>query len=341
MKTIRWFLSHFFLILLIVAVIYGYMFWGNLLGDKTPAGKALAYLSSEFVEVDEFINAIKARQAQLSSQQVPVEQHAEQSSDTSGNRAEENEDKASPLAVAAETEAKPDSARDITQQPVSISYSHNQMRVKQNSIGQIESRSEAPAAAEVVANAEPASNVEAETKAVPVVQKAAPAASEAVAPQRGVAVVNNKPVLREAPARPAPVIAKPTGKFVSPQVEQQLNNVDKNGKVINPTLKGYAIRESWVTARKSFYQRKYELSEQSYRDVINNTTDNFDAYGELGNVYFNQGKNAEAAKAYFEAASILVRTGQVGRARSLMGLLRHLDKSRAADLQKLIDSAAS
>jgi len=75
--------------------------------------------------------------------------------------------------------------------------------------------------------------------------------------------------------------------------------------------------------------------------VISNTTDNFDAYGELGNVYFNQGKKVEAAQAYFEAASILVQKGQIGRARSLMGLLRHLDKNKATELQKLIDSAVS
>ena len=336
MKIIRWFLSHFFLILLIVAVIYGYMFWGNLFGDKTPAGKALAYLSSEFVEVEEFINAVKAKQAQLSAQKAPAEQHqAEQSSAVTS--AEENE----APAVVAEAETKPDAARDITQQPVSISYSHNQMRVKQNSTGQIESRSEAPARAEAVAKAEPvsakpASEAKPEAKAAPVVQKAAAAEPEAVAPRREAALANNKAVVREAPVK-----AKPVDKFVSPQVERQLNNVDKNGKVINPALKGYAIRESWVIARKSFYQRKYDLSEQSYRDVISNTTDNFDAYGELGNVYFNQGKNAEAAEAYFEAASILVRKGQVRRARSLIGLLRHLDKSKAADLQKLIDSAAS
>ena len=344
MKIIRWFLSHFFLILLIVAVIYGYMFWGNLLGDKTPAGKALAYLSSEFVEVEEFINAVKAKQAQLSAQKAPAEQHqAEQPSDTDTS-IEENE--APSAVVAAEAETEPDAARDITQQPVSISYSHNQMRVKQNSIGQIESRSEAPARAEVVAKAEPVSTkpvsaTKPEAKAAPVVQKTAAAEPEAVPARREAALANNKPVVREAPVSPAPVKAKPADKFVPPQVERQLNNVDKNGKVINPALKGYAIRESWVIARKSFYQRKYDLSEQSYRDVISNTTDNFDAYGELGNVYFNQGKNAEAAEAYFEAASILVRKGQVRRARSLIGLLRHLDKSKAADLQKLIDSAAS
>ena len=69
MKIIRWFFSHTFLILLIVAVIYGYMFWGNLAGNDTPVGKALAYLSNEFEEVGEFVAAIKAKQEKLSQQE--------------------------------------------------------------------------------------------------------------------------------------------------------------------------------------------------------------------------------------------------------------------------------
>jgi len=341
MKIIRWFLSHFFLILLIVVVIYGYMFWGNLAGEKTPAGKALAYLSSEFVEVDEFVNAVKAKQAQLSAEQVPAV--AQQSS---GNEVdtlpETNPDAKSGIrndkqvvALAPEEDKTPVVSANITQQPVSISYSHNQMRVKQSSDGEIESRPEISTQSEVaIASSESNTHVEPVTK---------PESEPASAPpiqQKDVAEENMPPL----GAEPAPVIketVKTAGNFVSPKVEQQLNNVDKNGKVVSPALKTYAIRDSWIIARKSFYQRKYKLSEQSYRDVINNTTDNFDAYGELGNVYFNQGKNAEAAEAYFEAASILVRKGQVRRARSLMGLLRHLDDSKATDLRKLIDSATS
>ena len=290
MKIIRWLLSHFFLILLIVVVIYGYMFWGNLAGENTPAGKALAYLSSEFVEVEEFINAVKAKQAQLSADQKTAEgEQLTASADPDKTIAAEN----SPM-----------------QQPVSISYSHNQMRVKQNSAGDIQAER---------------------------------------LPQTNVAAVSNQPrqFAEPAPAiRPAPGQA-PTAennaadKFVSTEVEQQLDNVDERGKVIDKSLQGDAVRESWVTARKSFYQRKYDLSEQSYQDVIANTEDNFDAYGELGNVYFNQGKNEKAAGAYFEAASILVRKGQLRRAGSLMGLLRHLDKSKADDLQKLMNSAES
>lgn len=270
MKIIRWLLSHFFLILLIVVVIYGYMFWGNLAGENTPAGKALAYLSSEFVEVEEFINAVKAKQAQLSAGPSSVEPSSAGDSELI--------DEISPQTEAA------------------MAYNQNR---------QI---------------AEPSFT----TRRGEAVQNKAPA-----------------PAPTPAPALAAAGMADTQDEFVSTEVAQQLDNVDKHGNVINKSSQGDAVRESWVTARKSFYQRKYELSEQSYQDVIANTTDNFDAYGELGNVYFNQGKNEKAAAAYYEAASILVRKGEIRRAKSLMGLLRHLDKSKAVDLQKLIESPVS
>jgi tetratricopeptide (TPR) repeat protein len=129
--------------------------------------------------------------------------------------------------------------------------------------------------------------------------------------------------------------------FVSRDIDKQLGNVDDSGKVIDEKQKIAAVRDTWITARKSFYQRRYELSEQSYQDVIKNTRDNHDAYGELGNVYFNQGKNKQAAAAYYEAAAILVKKGQVNRARSLVGLLRHLDEPKADELQQLIESVTS
>jgi len=52
-------------------------------------------------------------------------------------------------------------------------------------------------------------------------------------------------------------------------------------------------------------------------------------------------KKEKAAVAYYEAAASLVQKEQASRARSLMGLLRYLDKNRASDLQELIESVES
>ena len=280
MKIIRWLLSHTFLILLIVAVIYGYMFWGNLAGEDTPVGKAIAYLSEEFVEVESFVDAVKSKQAELANERSATEKPVAQ--------AEPELTAEQPINQNVEQQA-------IVQQPVNISYTHNQQPVKQSSMA--------------------VSNNEAYSKGAEVTV--------------------------DAPISPSAAMNATGEKFIPPEIEKQLSNVDERGKVIDPSQASISVKESWVTARRSFYQRDYDKSIQSYQDVIDNTEDNFDAYGELGNVYFNQGKKQQAASAYFEAAAILIKKGQVNRAQSLMGLLRHLDKAKADELQALIESARS
>ncbi len=360
MKIIRWLLSHSLFILLIVAVIYAYMFWGNLLGEDTPAGKAVAYLSTEFVEVEEFVNAIKAKQAELSEEQLSAQHSSKPDMDETANTSDT--DKApqhtgsvepesiepksiEPEPVEAESiaaeevvvEARTEVASNpvesqpviekpvIEQQPVSISL--NQDEKPQNVTPQKETPVKQNSAA-IIASKEEVKQVN----------------DSALADSRKVSTVQNTP--------PAPVVADKAAAiavthsdteetFVSAAVAKQLDNVDENGEVIDASQPGGAVRENWITARKLFYQRKYELSEQTYQQVIDNTKNNYDAYGELGNVYFNQGKNKQAASAYFEAAAILVSKGRINRARSLMGLLRHLDKSKASELQQLIDSTKS
>ena len=123
MKIIRWLLSHIFLILLIIIVIYGYMFWGNLLGEDTPAGKAIAYLSDEFPAVEEFVTAVKEKQAKLS---------------------------ASDDAPSASTDAAP-------AEPV-ISYSYNQTQITQDAQGVVEKTEPAATSSAPAPSAAPASD---------------------------------------------------------------------------------------------------------------------------------------------------------------------------------------
>jgi len=309
MKIIRWLLSHSFLILIIVAVIYGYMFWGNLAGKDTPVGKTIAYLSEEFVGFKEFVEAVKAKQAKLEGGQ-PSDSNEQviTTTDSVATITEQNTSSVEATSSGAE------------QQPVSISYSHNNTRVQQDSTGLVTSEIKISDEASTVPSGE---LMQSDDGSLAAKQRQAVDNSMQQDTVSTVAVSESNEV------------------FVSPDIEKRLGNVDESGKEIKETLRGDAVREAWITARKAYYQRNYELSEQSYQKVIDSTEDNFDAYGELGNVYFNQGKNEQAASVYYEAAAILVRKGQVKRARSLMGLLRHLDKSKADELQKLIDSDLS
>jgi hypothetical protein len=340
MKIIRWLLSHSLFILLIVAVIYAYMFWGNLFGKDTPAGKAVAYLSEEFVEVKNFVDAVKAKQA-------------EKSETVSSAQASSRENAADGAEAGIEVQAA------VVEEVTAENPAEMGQTVEQTVVAQ------PPAAIAVTAvEQQPAVEVQ---KGIPAVQQPAkdttasngskdepvqlaaqmsntefaknPRSDSASNTQAAAADANKATAANTLALAPANVY---TGKkFVPVEVEKQLSNVDDHGEVINVSQPTGAIREKWITAREAFYQRNYELSEKSYHEVIDSTKNNFDAYGELGNVYFNQGKNKQAADAYFEAAAILINKGQVRRARSLMGLLRHLDDAKASELQQLIDAAQS
>lgn len=327
MKIFRWLFSNLILILLVVAVIYSYMFWGNLTGSDTPAGKAIAYLSSEFVEVEEFINAIKTRQQDKVQERQQAKQSDSENSEAvqamaaQATASDAALDTQAAVAQAAAEAAKEEPAiafkSDVKQQPpVTISYSQNESRVKQNSSGVLQRQDVKP---------EPATAAKPAKIPVPVNTASS-------------AVVEEIVIVPEAVEQKA---AGSNDTFISAEVEEQLDNVDRHGQVIDASKQNSDIRETWVTARKSYYQRDYALSEASYQIVIDGTEDNHDAYGELGNVYFNQGKKEQATAAYYEAASILVKKGKMDRARSLTGLLRHLDESKAEALQGLIDSAQS
>lgn len=100
-----------------------------------------------------------------------------------------------------------------------------------------------------------------------------------------------------------------------------------------------AIRRLLAQARQAFHYRDYPTSIASYQQLIAQTPDNFDAYGELGNVYYALGKEQEAAAAYYEAAAIFIRFGKRERAASLMGTLSLLDTGKARQLLDLLDTS--
>jgi tetratricopeptide (TPR) repeat protein len=233
MKLIRWLLSNIILIAFVLALSYAYVYWDNLTGEDTPAGKAIAWVSEEFEEVEGLLAFLK----------LP-----------------ENE----PQVTEQITET------EITEQVVVV------------------------------------------TQAEPVVEQGSDL---------------------QPPAE---------DRYVTVEIEQSLSRVSDDGAATGTAeAETQSTRELWINARRSFHRRDFESSINSYEQLISKTQDNFDAYGELGNVYFNQGKMKQAAGSYYEAAVILVRLGQLQRANSLVGMLGSMDQEKAKELQALITSARS
>jgi hypothetical protein len=77
-----------------------------------------------------------------------------------------------------------------------------------------------------------------------------------------------------------------------------------------------------AAAREAYWLRDYDTAEQKYRAMIDLDPTNPDGFGELGNMYFSQGKWELASATYFEAGKRLADEGLFEQARQLVDVLR-------------------
>jgi len=99
--------------------------------------------------------------------------------------------------------------------------------------------------------------------------------------------------------------------------------------------------ELLAAAREDFWLHNYDDAEKNYLALTELEPQNPDGYGELGNMYFSQGRWEKAAAAYYEAGTRLVSEGRLDSARELVNVIRGLNGQQADELDKLITSAAS
>ncbi|MCK5480429.1 MAG: tetratricopeptide repeat protein, partial [Gammaproteobacteria bacterium] len=94
-----------------------------------------------------------------------------------------------------------------------------------------------------------------------------------------------------------------------------------------------------ASAREAYWLRDYQTAEDFYRRMIADDPDNPDGYGELANMYFNEGNWEAAAAAYYEAGSRLVKAGLLAPARELVDVIRGLNGPQADALDQEIQAA--
>jgi hypothetical protein len=91
-----------------------------------------------------------------------------------------------------------------------------------------------------------------------------------------------------------------------------------------------------AAAREAYWLRDYATAEQKYQAMIELDPDNPDGYGELGNMYFSQGKWDLASASYFEAGKLLADEGLLTEAQQLVDVLKGLQGPQAGELEKYI-----
>lgn len=94
------------------------------------------------------------------------------------------------------------------------------------------------------------------------------------------------------------------------------------------------------TARKLFWNGNLQASEKLYLELANFDDSDPDVYGELGNVYYAQGKWKQAGKAYYEVAVHLLEQKNndqtSNRVGYLLRVIQGLDKESADKLKNKI-----
>ena len=97
-------------------------------------------------------------------------------------------------------------------------------------------------------------------------------------------------------------------------------------------------RNLLINARTAFMRNNLKMSEQYYIQLTNLDHGNPDIYGELGNVYYRQGKWNEAGQAYYEATVRLLAKRQYARVFYMQRIIKGLNPTLAEKLSQLIPS---
>lgn len=290
MRVIRRFFAYVASILAILIITYGYVYWGNLLGESTPAGQVIAWLSGEETKSLEFLTESKDSAPKDDTEAVS-------SSALNGDKIE----------AEAQPQSEPEPETEV--EPVTEERDSAEPAVDDSSDGAQDDSSRAVLPAETP--------LEAET------ESAESSTSETVPTETAPKTAPTETAVTKSPAD------------AGDAAEAKIDTSEARRQPLN----GITMHDLLMRARNAFHYRDYETAIASYQQLIKRAPDHFDAYIELGDVYSYQGKEKQAAAAYFEAAAILVRLGQVNRATALMGPISRMDTDRARALLDLIDQA--
>ena len=128
-----------------------------------------------------------------------------------------------------------------------------------------------------------------------------------------------------------PVAAK---KVVEERVNE--NNKIEELPVVVKDSDTSSERDLLINARNAFNQGAVIKSEKFYLELTQLDNDNPDIFGELGNVYYSQGKWDEAGQAYYEAAVRLITEGNYNQVAYLQRVITGLNTEHAEKLAQLM-----
>jgi tetratricopeptide (TPR) repeat protein len=91
-------------------------------------------------------------------------------------------------------------------------------------------------------------------------------------------------------------------------------------------------------ARQAFWARDMARAERLYQKITKADEANIQAWGELGNIYYQQARWQDAAAAYTEVALRLVDKGDIPQAMYMQQLVSRLDGKQAQRIHERLSS---
>ncbi len=101
---------------------------------------------------------------------------------------------------------------------------------------------------------------------------------------------------------------------------------------VTPIVPAASSLSTWREARAAVWQGNLDGAVAYYRQLIALQPDNYDAYGEMGNVLLAQSDVAAAVEAYVAAARLIRKSGNQAMARRLVGVVGALDEAQGRAL---------
>lgn len=115
-----------------------------------------------------------------------------------------------------------------------------------------------------------------------------------------------------------------------PRQESEVEGSDSQPVLANVTAD--EIMHTWQQARVSAWRGDFPAAIEHYQTVVTLQQDNFDAYGEMGNVMLRSGDRQGAAEAYYQTALLINKTPQPAVAWKLLNVVAGLDPQKAEKL---------
>lgn len=142
-------------------------------------------------------------------------------------------------------------------------------------------------------------------------------------------------------AAAAPVITPPVAETTP--ADTLISQPDVEQAAVEPVAPAAtpdpAFQSRLEQARSLFWQRNTRAALQAYRSLTADYPDSAQAWGELGNLYFNLRQAPAAASAYARAIDLLIAQGEFMRAHQLLGVMYRLDARQAQQLETRLRQA--